>query len=75
MVLHHLLLRGAPFPYSFRFVGSDNSPQPAEGSVERDLDRVRPGVEQLCDLERSQVGPVAERDQLAVALVEGSQGA
>src|SRR5581483_4870964 len=41
-----------------------------ERPVERDLDRVRAQLEQLSDLARGEVGAVAERDELAVALVE-----
>ena len=57
------------FPYSFRFVGSENSPQPARGPGGA-RPRPRSSAEQLRDLPRRQVGAVAERDQLAVALVE-----
>ncbi len=44
--------------------------QPPERAVQRDLDRVRPDAQHLGDLLRGQVGAEAERDQLAVALVE-----
>src|SRR5262245_57394263 len=40
--------------------------EPVERPVQGDLDRVRALAEQLADLACSQVGAVAERDQLAV---------
>jgi len=43
--------------------------------VERDLDGVDAHPEQLADLLRGQVGAVAEGDELAVACVEGGDGA
>ena len=38
--------------------------------MERDLDRVRLRPVELGDLARSEIGAVAERDQLAVAVLE-----
>src|SRR5688500_14421590 len=38
--------------------------------MKRHLDRIRTRPEQLRNLARSEIGPVAERDQLAVTLIE-----
>ena len=51
-------------------VSSSSLAQPRERAVQRDLDGVRLHAEDLADPLGRQVGAVAERDEVAVALVE-----
>src|SRR6185437_16197577 len=53
-----------------RFAGVDRRAETCESPVQGDLHGVRLQLEELRDLFRGQVGAVAKRDQLAVALVE-----
>jgi len=58
-----------------RLLPLELDPKAPERPVQRDLDRVRPELEQLPDLPGGEIGAVTERDELAVAFVEPAERA
>src|SRR4051812_16432210 len=63
-------LQGLGGGFALRAIAGEVLAQACERAMQGDLDRVRPLVEQLGDLAHLEVGAVAERNELAVALAK-----